>query len=232
MPWEREKKQEKEGENEVELGIDPVAWDGVDVKSALLMLYEHETRFARLKVQWYFDDAQRSGRYATAYRHFAIVLGTVGTLCPLVDAARLFENLRLGAWGYVLLAIAVGVLSLDRFGGTSWRWTKSTLIWVALRRELALFQHDWIWLMSNANEGSASPSERFARLRSFRRDIEVIIAQECNDWASMTDQARRDLELSLQRDQIGSRSATAEPRPDGYLGSSLSTAGEIRSPRG
>jgi hypothetical protein len=184
-------------ESDAELGIERVPWDSDDPNKSLLGLYVHDTNFARVKVRWYLNDADKWGKRARRIRLVAIMLGTVGVVMPLIDAALAPSKVRIGAWGYVVLAVAAGLFSIDRFGGYSWRWTRSTIIWVALRRELAEFQHDWNMLMSQSD---CLVKERLARLKVFRQKVEAIISQECKDWADMTLQARIELEQALKRD--------------------------------
>jgi len=184
------------GESDAELGIEPVTWYRDDQNESLLALYEYDTKFARVKVRWYFVDRDKYGKCARWIRLAAIVLGTVGMLMPLIDAALQSKKLHLGPWGYVIIALAAGLFSIDRFSGLSWRWTRSTIIWVRLRRELAEFQHDWNMLMS---QPQSNPQERSERLKVFRQNIETIIAQECKDWADMTLEGRLALEQGLER---------------------------------
>ena len=191
-------------EKDEELGIEAVPWSRDTLSESVEQLYAHDTRFARTKVRWYLDDATKSGRYAKWIRAFTIVLGTFGVMLPLVDAARPIEqSARLGPWGYVVLTLATGLFSFDRFGGLTWRWTRSTLIWVSLRRELAEFQHNWALVVS-----SGGAAGQLVALKTFRSNLEIIIAQECKDWGIMTNQARMELELSLQRDLVKPRDAS------------------------
>src|SRR6476619_2275346 len=88
-------------ESDANLGIEPVPWYSDDPNKSLLALYAYDTDFARLKVRWYFDDRGKYGKYAWWIRLAAIVLGTVGVLMPLIDAAVQSKKLHLGPWGYV-----------------------------------------------------------------------------------------------------------------------------------
>jgi hypothetical protein len=184
-------------ESDADLGIARVQWDSDDPHQSLLNLYAHDTDFARVKVRWYLKDAAKNGQYARRIRLAAIALATAGVLTPLIDAALPPNTVHMGPWGYVVIALSAGLFSIDRFAGFSWSWTRSTIIWVALRRELAEFQHDWNMLMSRAD---AAVEHRLARLKAFRQNVEAIIAQECKDWADMTINARLELEQALQRD--------------------------------
>jgi SMODS and SLOG-associating 2TM effector domain 2 len=164
------------------------------------------------KVKWYLEDAEVCGLYAKWIRVAALLLGAAGALVPLIESAlRLPEPRQIARWGYVLIAVGVAILALDRFGGFTWRWIRSTVIWVSLRRELAMFQHDWIRLSTAppplpsdpANTRKDPPKDPFQarhdRVAKFRSDVETIIAQECKDWAAWTEQRGIELQQSIDR---------------------------------
>jgi SMODS and SLOG-associating 2TM effector domain 2 len=224
-------------ESDTDLGIEEVLWDSDDPNQSLQDRYNHDTNFARLKVKYYLRDAKKYGKYAGRIRLAAIVLGTAGVVMPLIDAALPPGTVHIGAWGYVVIALAAGLFSMDRFGGFSWKWTRSTIIWVTLRRQLAEFQHDWDILMLRRDSEVHGKKEeekqkeeklmvdRLARLKDFRHSVEVIVAQECKEWAEMTLAARLELEQALARDlnnkprmaseqhQSGDQDVRSEERP-------------------
>jgi len=177
VPVERERKCR-------ELGIEKLSLEPHPNQS-VATLYEDTTEFARIKICWYVDDADRHHLYAKWIRRLTITCFLLGTLCPLIDNAHGLP-LPVAPWGYVFIALGGGLFSFDRFGGLSWRWIRSTVIWVLLRGAYADFLHDWALLIQEAPDSSTEKC--FKRLKDFRTKIEGIIAQECEDWAAMMNQ--------------------------------------------
>jgi hypothetical protein len=189
-------------EGDLELGISPITFHPDDRRKSLNDAYEYAVQFARTKVRWYLSDAARNGNYARWIRGTTISLFAGGTICPLIDAARPSAQVRLAPWGFVLLALAAAEFLLDRSSGFSWRSTRSTIIWIALRQEYRVFQHDWVKAMTKSDATRLLDS-LFERVRQFDERVLRIIASEAKDWAAMMDQARKELEADVRSAQKG-----------------------------
>lgn len=170
-----------------EFGIDDFNWDAAKPEESLHNLYIRNVAFAKYKIRWYHGTSERHGRNSKRIRLWAIILLTLGSLCPLVAATKLgsFTD-HLGAWGYVLIALAAGIFGLDRFYGISSTWTRDTSTWLAIRKTLVGFQHDWVLSLTQHPD---SWPERLELLKQFRQNIETAVVQECAAWA--VDEERR-----------------------------------------
>jgi hypothetical protein len=129
------------------------------------------------------SEKKRKARWSRALRAAAVLFVTLGGAVPL--AALTAGKAALGNWGFVLLGLAAGCMTYDRFSGYSSAWLRYMAAATVLRTMLNDFQLDWAKLMSSV--GAGEPSAEQARdaihaVQSFIRSVNDVIHGETQVW--------------------------------------------------
>jgi hypothetical protein len=90
--------------SEPKLGIDEPQWDFDRPDESLEKLYQYTVEFARGKVRFYYEDAEKHRKLSTIFRAAGLIALTIGGMLPLIEAAGSLSDSHLGRWGYVALA--------------------------------------------------------------------------------------------------------------------------------
>ncbi len=133
-------------------------------------------------VNWYLQDKASKRFGSRLLRGCAIVLALAGGLAPLVSTGR--GGPSSSNWGYVLLAVAAGLVAFDHFFGLSSGWMRDMSTAQALQRRLTEFRLTWAEASAaEVSSGSAvNPSGRLQLVASFVRDVDALIASETGEW--------------------------------------------------
>jgi SMODS and SLOG-associating 2TM effector domain 2 len=160
-------------------------------------LYEQTTEFARRKVRWYHNRSEKDWRYWVIIRGVSLGLAVVGAIFPLLDATAVFPSLKLSSWGYVVLALAAGIYSIDTFFGYSAGASRNTVTWLKIRLLLAEAEFDLRLAHSQPGNQELVPAS-IERLKKLRLDIETEIARETTLWVDEFRQQRSELAKQLE----------------------------------
>lgn len=156
-------------------------WDPNTPEESVEGLHRQFVIFAKQKIDWYHNEAEKDRTPARWIRNLVVCLATIGTLCPLLEATELGVY-KLAAWGYVFFALAAGAFSFDRFHGLSTSWRRNTEAWLSIRSALIDFEHCWII------DGTDTKG-RLTLLRQFWKKILGTVAEETAVWSEEDKQA-------------------------------------------
>ncbi|MBX6391569.1 MAG: SLATT domain-containing protein [Frankia sp.] len=157
--------------------VSPQEWDDTEV--VLTTLYRRAEKKAIDTVEWYLRRNRRQKRVARLLRALAVLLASVGLICPLVAIAR--SDSSLGDWGYVFLAAAAACVAFDRLFGFSTGWRRGVAGAQRVRDRLEIFQDDWTAAcVPGAPNGGVA--ERLAILRIFTADLRALVELETAEW--------------------------------------------------
>lgn len=172
------------GERNVNLTVPrliEIAWD--KRLAGLGELFSWAEDLAQESIEWYLSEKRRKARWSRSLRVAAVFFVTLGGAVPL--AALTAGRAALGNWGFVLIGLAAGCLTYDRFAGYSSAWLRYMATATQLRVLLNEFQLDWVKLM--AAIGAEEPSTdqvgiMIDAVQSFTRSVNNLIVGETQAW--------------------------------------------------
>ncbi len=164
-------------------------WSPDKVDSALHRLYELTINAAKDQINYYNRKAQVAREWSRWLRVFAIIAGTIGALVPLLQVGlggTGREDLGMGPWGYVFLALAGAFLFADRAFGTSSSWIRFRRAQRQLSKRIVEFQTGWATAMSQMggweDEKKGIRQKLLQLQKEFALDIEQIVGDETEAW--------------------------------------------------
>jgi len=163
-------------------------WDLSKPSESIQLLYTWALERSLERIKWYEVKSRKKKKGSQTLRAVAIVLASLGTLCPLLNATDLFSrnSIVIAQWGYVALAAAAAVLGYDKFFGLSSGWIRYISTQMTLERMMAEFQYDWIILQAKQNTLPATEVSLLfiQKLRDYTVQVESLVKQETDAWAS------------------------------------------------
>jgi hypothetical protein len=126
-------------------------WDDEKREESIKLLYNFTCGTTKEAIEWYWRK-KRVGRLGRALRLFAILLTTAGGMVPILRSAGIGTSNNptffglLPEYGYVLVAVAAGLIALDRFFGFSSTWIRFVTTATTLHTGFTKFQLDWALL--------------------------------------------------------------------------------------
>jgi len=154
-------------------------WKNDDQPGSVKGLYQWVIGNTQKQIQWY-DERRRPRRLlAQGVRLIALILATLGALCPLAAPAMdKYWQSQLPTLGYVFFAIGAAFVSFDRYYGFSSSWMRFASTQLSLEMFLREFQFDWILLQSQAFSAASS----IQKLKEFTGKVDGIVKQETDAW--------------------------------------------------
>jgi len=181
-------------------------WKDADQPGSVTALYQWVVQNTHKQIQWY-DERRPLRRYlAQGVRGVALVLATLGALCPLAAPAmdKHWQS-QLPTLGYVFLAVGGLLVTFDKFFGFSNSWMRFASTQLSLDMLLREFQFDWILLQSQAFSAASS----IQKLKEFTGKVDGIVKQETDAWITEFKNNIAELEKMLK--------AGAEERKPGAI---------------
>ncbi len=167
-------------------------WDEHDRHAFLMRLYEWTIENAQKQIDWY-DRKRKPKRILSQWLlGIAVLLGGIGILCPLIDAAC--KNCELTFFdcsvsflhlGYIVIALAGIIILFDRTYGISTGWMRFMKTQMTLEQSLKEFCLDWAKAVSvKVPEGKMDEhqQELLSSLRDFTHKVEALVISETNAW--------------------------------------------------
>ncbi len=168
-------------------------------------------RFAELRaldtIEWYLAHKGGVAFWSKALRMTAIVLGTAGSVLPLIGGTPLLDGphgMAAAKYGYVLLALSGATVLLDKLFGLSSRWMRYMTTAMAIQRHLAAFEMDWsaTWLEIAGQKPTEEQRKRLIKLaRAFRLAVVDEMALETQTWVAEFQSGMAQLERQAQIEQ-------------------------------
>jgi len=143
-----------------------------DWKGDAALHLESLRKYAEARIQdeldWYYRNKKGRSRTSQLLRFFAVVLSVLGGLVPLLIALfdepgwpwlEPFASVRFGQLGYVLLALAGGLVLLDKYFGYSTGWMRYIVAMQAIEKAREAFRLDWAALARKLAAAAAGTQE-------------------------------------------------------------------------
>jgi hypothetical protein len=163
----------------------PPDWSG-DPAAHLEQLREYAEATVDRELSWYIHKKKGRSSVSQAIRFIALTLTVLGGLVPLLIA--LFESpqnlpwlswaasIRFSQLGYILLALAAGLVLVDKYFGYSTGWMRYIVAMQAIEKAREAFRLDWISLRrAFANTPPKSPEQTEVIERMILRARTVIL---------------------------------------------------------
>lgn len=181
---------------------DDIDWgDPQQAFGAIRALHDDLLSKVENAADWYRVNRRNYRRGAKILRILATVLVVLGGLVPFLVLLGSGESTPLHGlaldpnWGYLLFALAGGLLAINRYLGISSAWIRYIATALELEQAQEQFQLDWIGKLATmgGEPKSAKDVEALvAELRAFLDRINQIIHNETKTWAH---EFERDLSL-------------------------------------
>ena len=176
----------------------PPDWSG-DPAPHLEQLRSYAEEIIQSELGWYLRKKKGRSSISRWVRFTALILTVLGGLVPLLIAV--FEEppawpwlswaagIRFGQVGYVLLALAGGLVLLDKYFGFSTGWMRYIVAMQAIEKARESFRLDWIALrraFANTQPQSAEQAEVIERMiqraRSVILEVKEHSEKETQAW--------------------------------------------------
>jgi hypothetical protein len=176
----------------------PPDWSG-DPAPHVEQLRSYAEAIIENELSWYYRKKKGRSSVSRWLRFIALVLTVLGGLVPLLIAV--FEappdwpwlswaaGLRFGQVGYVLLALAGGLVLLDKYFGFSTGWMRYIVAMQAIEKARESFRLDWIGLrraFANTQPQTAEQAEVIERMilraRSVILEVKEHSEKETQAW--------------------------------------------------
>jgi len=153
-------------------------WSDENQPAYIKTLYQWVVKNTQQQIQWY-DQRRRPMRFLAQWvRGIALVLATLGAICPLITPIIDGENKTFPTLGYVFIAIGAALVSFDRYYGFSRSWMRFASTQFSLQVLLREFQFDWSLFLSQPFSATAS----IQKLNEFSGKVDAIVKQETDAW--------------------------------------------------
>lgn len=153
----------------------PPDWSG-DAAPHVEQLRSYAEEIIENELSWYLRKKRGRSSVSQWLRFLALVLTVLGGLVPLLVAvfdatdgpqASWTSGIRFGQVGYVLLALAGGLVLLDKYFGFSTGWMRYIVAMQAIEKARESFRLDWIGLrraFANTPPHTAEQAEVIERM--------------------------------------------------------------------
>lgn len=175
----------------------PPDWAG-DVGPHLESIRQYAESKIHNELSWYFGKKKGLARTSQRLRFSAVVLSIFGGLVPLLIAMfggrpswpwlAPVDDVRFGQLGYLFLAVAGGLLLLDKYFGYSTGWMRYIVAIQAIEKARESFRLDWAALSRKlVLTPAGTPEHTEAADRMIQRARSVIV--EVRDHSEKETQA-------------------------------------------
>ncbi len=201
----------------------PPDWSG-DASAHLDSLRRYAEAKIHDELNWYYGKKSRQSVKSRALRFSAVVLSVLGGLVPVLVSVLgsrppwhwldVFAPLRLGQLGYLFLALAGGLLLLDKYFGYSTGGMRYIVAMQGIGKGREAFRLDWAALsrkLSTTTAGTPEQTEAVERMiervRSVIVEVKEQTARETQAWIqefqTSLAQFEKDLKAQLEAGRPG-----------------------------
>ncbi|OGU02175.1 MAG: hypothetical protein A2X82_01435 [Geobacteraceae bacterium GWC2_55_20] len=153
-------------------------WNNDDQQYSVKALKQWVVTNTQKQIDWYETRRKPRRLLAQGVRGLALILATLGALCPLLAPVVTINGLKLPELGYAFLAVGAALIPFDRYYGFSSSWMRFSSTQLSLEMLLREFQFDWILLQSQVFSAGTS----IQKLKEFTGKVDGIIKQETDAW--------------------------------------------------
>ena len=148
---------------------------------------------ANEQIGWYADGRKWKRRFSQLFRGGAIVLGGIGGLCPLY-AAYSGDADKFPELGYVYIAGAGILVTLDKLYGCSSSWIRFAKTQLNLEVALRAFQMEWAQMQIKA----FAVEDALRILNDFSKQVDTIVKEETEAWVTEFNNNLKEMEKRLK----------------------------------
>lgn len=170
--------------------LEQLPWGEQDLAGCLQRIFADVQGKTLETIAWYMSAKRVRALLSQILRFAAILFVTVGSLVPLLSAARVVPAsipADMGQVGYVSFALAAGCVALDRFFGLSTSWMRYITTAFAIQRLLAEFQLEWAVLqvkIVGKQPTRMQAEQMLLRLKAFRSAVLDLVERETQTWVA------------------------------------------------
>lgn len=171
---------------------EPVMRPGSARKQDLLDLVDRTVSRAEERREWYNSRAGLMGTISRRLRFWAVILGLAGGVCPLVPNTLIVEAVGIpgsavSALGFILIALAGGLMVLDQVFGYSSSWMRFRLSELRLAKLIGDLQNEVGGDLVVVPDGLVPPdrTEKILKgLTQFSGAVDETLIVETETWIS------------------------------------------------
>lgn len=178
-------------------------------KEYLDQMYKHVVKETNDAIAWYMREKRGSRFFSRLLRFWIIVFTSLGGIIPLVFSTGLFnpriasplfvQQVNIGQFGYISLAVAGSLLLLDRFFGYSTGWMRYTMAGIHLQQILADFETGWAINSARGKEKDLCETQ-LQYIRKYMMKVRAEVEKETGEWAAEYKSNLREMEKTLQKE--------------------------------
>jgi len=151
-------------------------------------IYQNTEKKAINSIEWFLRKKNRPSIYSRGIRFGAIILTIIGGISPILQGIDYLSQFNFTQYGYVSLALAAGLVGLDKYFGFSNAWMRYMLTQITLQQILDQFSIDWFKIRINIKNNDELSEEQINKLcnciQQFRSNFLVEINNEIKTWKS------------------------------------------------
>jgi conflict system pore-forming effector with SLATT domain len=170
--------------------ITDILFDEQHLSNSLTLLFKYAESVAMRKISWYREKKRSKQLVSQCLRFSAVVLAVAGGICPLTTGV--FRDMpELVRLGYVLLAMAGGIVLLDRMFGFSSSWLRFMIAAQDIENELDQFRIEWLQRSIGASSAKEnSVVDCLLLMRRFLEKVHGFVAHETRKWSDEFEQSQ------------------------------------------
>ena len=210
--------------------LSKLSWKPEDVEASLETLYGYVEAEAVRQINWYYRKKKLKAFMSRNLRLAAILLTGAGGLIPIIGAFFNTDQkpgplpIPLGQLGYVLLALAGGLVLFDRYFGFSTGWMRYITAALKLERSLGEFRLEWARLNAQRTGNPPTPEQAEELIQlccRFSSYVRTQVEQETYDWVREFNSNLSQLEGKARKPESRSEGGQPAPPPEGEAGTNL-----------
>ncbi|WP_126971730.1 SLATT domain-containing protein [Gynurincola endophyticus] len=176
-----------------------VDWNASLAKDKLIELYNDVQHIVDYNILWYQNSLEKKSWWARWLRGMAIAFFVLTTIAPYLATID-DENIYILYGGYILAAVAAGLLLFDRFLGLSNSWIRYMITGMELQKNRNEFVKKWQVLLF---ENTPLTKRRFAVLIDalilYQGNCNEIVQSETKAWGREYQESMKELMSALQK---------------------------------
>lgn len=180
--------------------LDEIDWTPPHAQESAKRVFEYAQRAANTAIDYYRSAKAPKKAWATSLRMLALVLATIAGITPIIQQATIGGRYLAIApeWASVLIAIAAGLVAIDRFFGFSNAWIRFTSAETKIRRLSDHLVLEWQTEMVGWRGGDPPSDDQvrhcIALCDAFISQVADVVSEETNVWVAEFTSALKQIE--------------------------------------
>jgi len=161
-------------------------------------LYEYVVKKANEAIKWYYRKRDPKRRLVLLLRYGAIVFIALAGILPILISIYKFVN---AAWSSIVIALAVLMIGIDKFGGFTSGWIRYVLATQKLNQVLEEFRFGWESQKLRFKDKTLSADELQSLIKTCQetlQKVQTIVSDETLKWVAEFQSALNELEAAAK----------------------------------